>query len=232
MTDRSPRQLTFDLPLQASFDPEDFFVSACNEAAYAFLEAWPDWPQPAALLLGPAGSGKSHLAAVWAARSGAVTLGRARLSEAGIHDLADRPAVVLEDCDDPGDEALLFHLLNAMRERGAFLLMTAARPPELWELRTPDLLSRLRLAQRISIEEADEALLGALLVKFFVERQMVVDTAVVEYVRPRIERSAAAARSFVETLDREGLSRRRRITRAFVAEVLRGGDEDDPFLPL
>jgi len=232
MTDEPPRQLALDLPIAPSFDPEDFIVSACNERAYAFLERWPDWPQSVALLVGPAGSGKSHLAAVWSARSEAVTLTRADLVEEGIHDLAERPAVVLEDCDAPADEAVLFHLLNAMRERGGSLLMTARHPPEVWGVRTPDLLSRLRLAQRITIEEADEALLGALLVKFFVERQMVVDTLVVDYVRPRIERSVTAARAFVEALDREGLARRRRITRALAAELLRRDEEDDPLLPL
>lgn len=232
MTDDKPRQLALELPVAASFDPEDFLVSASNEAAYAFLERWPDGPQSTALLVGPSGSGKSHLAAVWAARTGAVTLARAELTEALIHDLAGRPAVVLEDCDAAGDEAVLFHFLNAVRERGGALLMTAGGPPERWGLVTADLLSRLRLAQRITIDEADEALLGALLVKFFVERQMVVDTAVVDYVRPRIERSVAAARAFVEALDREGLARRRRITKALAAELLRRGDAEDPLLPL
>ncbi len=232
MTDERPRQLALELPVQASFDPEDFLVSASNETAYAFLERWPDWPQPIVLLVGPPGSGKSHLSAVWAARAGATTLARADLTEALIHDIAGRPAVVLEDCDGPGDEAVLFHLLNAVRERGGALLMTAGRRPEEWGLATADLLSRLRLAQRLTIDEADEALLGALLVKFFVERQMVVDTGVVDYVRPRIERSVAAARAFVEALDREGLARRRRITKALAAELLKRGDAEDPLLPL
>ncbi len=228
-----PRQLALELPHVASFDPDDFLVSPCNERAYAYLENWPEWPDRIVLLVGPAGSGKSHLAAVWSDRAGATSVARADLTDALVPELAALPAVVVEDCDlCEGGEAALFHLVNALRERGGFLLLTARTPPGAWGLATADLLSRLRLAPRIDLQEADEALLGALIVKFFVERQMVVDTTVVDYVRPRLERSVAAARAFVEALDREGLASRRRITRALAAELLRREGRDDPLLPL
>lgn len=229
----APRQLALELPLASSFDPEDFLVAPCNERACAFLEEWEGGADPVVMLVGPAGSGKSHLAAVFAARTGATVLAVSDLAGRSIHDLAALPALVVEDCDrDRSEDAALFHLLNAVRERGGRLLLTARTGPGEWGAATADLLSRLRLARRIDIGEADEALLGALLVKFFVERQMPVETGVVDYVRRRIERSAAAARAFVEALDHEGLARRRRITRALAAEMLRRDDEDDPVLPL
>ncbi len=229
----APRQLALDLPVAASFAPEDFLVAPCNELAFGFLEDWEAGRDPVVLLVGPAGSGKSHLAAVWAARTGAKILAISDLAGRSVHDLAALPALVVEDCDrERGEDAALFHLLNAVREQGGRLLLTARTGPGQWGATTADLLSRLRLARRIDMGEADEALLGALLVKFFVERQMRVDAGVVDYVRLRIERSAAAARAFVEALDREGLARRRRITRALAADILRREDEDDPVLPL
>jgi chromosomal replication initiation ATPase DnaA len=128
---------------------------------------------------------------------------------------------VIEDLDRPDrDEAALFHLLNLARERQAFVLVTGAGPLDGWGLRTPDLLSRLRLAPSLSLEPPDDPLLKAVLVKLFVDRQLVVDTTVVDYIAVRIERSLARAAALVAALDREALSRGRRVSRPIAAEVL------------
>ena len=100
----------------------------------------------------------------------------------------------------------MFHLLNAARERRCFVLLTARTPPGDWGLATPDLLSRLRLAPSAVLGDPDEALVRAILVKLFLERQIVIDTSVVEFLAARIERSVTAAKSMVEALDREGWS--------------------------
>jgi chromosomal replication initiation ATPase DnaA len=226
-----PRQLALDLPVESPMEAEDFLVSASNEAAYSVLEAWPDWPDAILLLTGPPSSGKSHCAAIWAARAHAWTLARAALREEDVPRLVSAGALVLEDCDRAqGHEAALFHLLNLARERRSFVLLTAERAPEQWGLATADLLSRLRLAPRVAIAPADDGLLRAVLVKLFVERQLVVDTSVVEYLALRLDRSIAAARDMVERLDRLALERGRRITRALVAEVLRD-DEGQGGIP-
>jgi chromosomal replication initiation ATPase DnaA len=128
---------------------------------------------------------------------------------------------VVEDADRGArDEAALFHLLNLSRERGAFVLLTSAAPVEAWGIQTRDLLSRLRLAPAVSLDPPDDALLKAVLVKLFVDRQLVVDTSVVEFLAVRMERSLARAAEVVMALDREALSRSRRITRPMAAEVI------------
>jgi chromosomal replication initiation ATPase DnaA len=216
-----PRQLALDLPVEERRGREDFLVSASNEAAYLAIEAWPRWPGGMLLLVGAPGSGKSHLAAIWAAHSGAVQVGRASLDAAGVPGLLPARALVIEDCDAAaGDEQALFHLLNGARERGTALLLTASCAPDAWGIATLDLLSRLRLAPTVRIEPPDDALLRAVLVKLLVERQLVVDTAVVAFLAQRMERSVAAARDLVERLDRGALARQRRITRALAAEIL------------
>jgi chromosomal replication initiation ATPase DnaA len=107
-----------------------------------------------------------------------------------------------------------------MRERGTAMLLTAKTQPDAWGLRTPDLLSRLRLAPTVTIGPPDDALVRAVLVKLLIERQIAVDTGVVSYVAVRLERSLDAARSFIDALDRESLARHSRVTRAIAGDVL------------
>ncbi len=231
-----PRQLALDLPVAPRFGSEDFLVSPSNEGAYARIEAWPDWPDRVLVLTGPPGSGKSHLAAIFAERSGALTVPACAVTANAVPDLCMAEALVIEDADraEGRDEAALFHLLNLARERGSSVVVTGSRPVEAWGLATPDLRSRLRLAPGVDLAPPDEALLKVVLVKLFLDRQLVVDTSVVDALALRLDRSLARARDVVAALDREGLSRRRRITRPLALATLaalegagEAGDEPD-----
>jgi chromosomal replication initiation ATPase DnaA len=224
----APKQLAFDLPLDPRYGREDFLVSPSNERAYGLIERWPDWPDRVLRLAGPKGSGKSHLASIWATSARAWTIDAFEVSGERVPHLASNGALVVEDADcGDRDEAALFHLLNLSRERGAYLLLTSAAPVDAWGIRTPDLLSRLRLAPAVSLDPPDDSLLKAVLVKLFVDRQLVVDTSVVDFLALRIERSLARAAEIVRALDREALSRGRRITRAMAGEILGQEAEDD-----
>ena len=217
----TPKQLAFDLPLAPRFDREDFLVSPSNERAYALIERWPDWPDTILLLEGPKGSGKSHLAAIWAAQSHGWTVDAFEVGTDRVPHLVSNGALVIEDLHSAGgDEPALFHLLNLARERRAYVLITTAVAVGELPIRTPDLKSRLRLAPSVSLDPPDDALLRAVLVKLFIDRQLVVDTTVVDFLALRIERSLAAAAETVAALDREALSRGRRITRPMAAELV------------
>ena len=237
-TPRQPRsaslQLTLELAAEPGFERENFVVSGSNEQAYAMIELWPGWPDPMLLVLGPKGSGKSHLGTIWAAIAKAAIQPAASLAAADIDALASAGPLLLEDADAIGEsEARLFHLVNLMRERDTALVITAKAPPDAWGLRTADLLSRLRLAPAVALGPPDDALMRAVLVKLLVERQLVVDTNVVGYIALRLERSLDAARAFIDALDREALARQRRISRAMAADVLRSieGGEEEAFMP-
>ncbi len=226
MSERT-RQLTLDWPHEPSSAREDFLPSGENADALAAIDAWPRWPSPTLLLVGPAGAGKSHLGAIWARRTEAPTARADRLGDAAPAELANAPALLIEDADRIGaEEATLFHLLNMLRERAVPTLITARGPPDLWGLKTPDLLSRLRLAPIVRLGEPDLDLARAVLFKLFSDRQLIVDPAVVGYIALRVERSLDAARAIVAALDREALARGARITRAMAADLLRDGEPD------
>ena len=223
-----PRQLAFDLPIDSRHGVEDFLIGPSNETAYALVESWPQWPEAWLRLVGPAGAGKTHLAAIWAKRAHAWSVPATDVVDANVAHLVSGGALVVEDCDRGlRDEAALFHLMNAIKARGGHLLLTAREPPDAWGLRVPDLLSRLRLAPHATIEPPDDALLRALLVKLFIDRQLVVDTGLIEMLAQRMERSCAAARALVDIIDKLSLERGRRVTRALATEALARLDQED-----
>jgi chromosomal replication initiation ATPase DnaA len=215
-----PAQLPLELPTTPRFERAEFLAAPSNRAALTMIEQWPDWPDRFLLLVGPPGSGKSHLCAIWSQRAGA--LGAPPEAIPSLEDLASaKPrAVTLDGIDSIADETALFHLMNFAIESGADLLMSARRLPRAEDVRLPDLLSRLRRAPVIEIGAPDDDLFRAVMEKLFRDRQLVVDQALVDFAALRLERSLDAARAFVRELDREALARGRRVTRALAGELL------------
>lgn len=217
----APRQLVFDLAHRQALGAEDFLVSRSNDAAVEMIDRWPNWPHPASLVAGPQGSGKSHLANVWRLRSGAGTVTAAMLDDAAVAALEPGAALVVEDLDRGiADEKALFHLLNRARESKLSLLLTSRIPPGEQEFRVPDLRSRLRALPIVEVQPPDEALLKAVLVKLFTDRQLAVEPLVIDYLALRMERSMAAASRIVAVVDRLALATHRKLTRPLAAEAL------------
>jgi len=217
-----PRQLAFALPHAESLTRDNFLEGPANEAGLALIESWPDWPNRIMLLAGEEGSGKSHLAAIWAEQSGARSTSAHAITAASVPAALATGALVVEDLRPSGfDERALFHLMNLAREDGAFVLLTARLAPAAFDIELRDLRSRLRAVPVVTLSPPDDHLFRALIVKFCADRQLNIDETVVSYLANRIERSYAAARRTVELLDTEALRQGRPVTRALAAELLR-----------
>ncbi|MEX5727263.1 chromosomal replication initiation ATPase DnaA [Rhodovulum iodosum] len=218
------RQLTFDLPVRPARGREAFFVTPANQTALAQVEDWRDWPQGKLVLVGPEGSGKTHLTHVWAAQSGARVVAAGALAGTGLPELAAEGAVAVEDADraagDAAAERALFHLHNLLLAEGGALLVTARHAPRDWPLTLPDLKSRMEATATAHLQGPDDALLAALLVKLFADRQLAVDPGLVAYLVDRMDRSFAAAQALVEALDHEALATGRKPGIRLAAEVL------------
>jgi chromosomal replication initiation ATPase DnaA len=227
-----PRQLAFTLPHAESLTRDDFLEGPANAAGLALVDSWPDWPNQIMMLVGPEGSGKSHLAAIWAEEAGARSTAAHALTAAAVPGTLATGALVLEDLKPQDfDERALFHLINLAREDRAFVLITARAPPPPSQIELRDLRSRLRAIPTIALLPPDDQLLRALIVKFCADRQLIVDESVVSYLTNRIERSYAAARQAVELLDSEALRLGRPVTRALAAELLRNALPVSPPAP-
>lgn len=224
-----PRQGAFDLEYRPDLAEEDFLVSDCNRNAWTAIRNWEKWPEKRLALTGPAESGKTHLASVWARKTGAARLHAAELSEARLQLLMQAPAVLVENVDriallpEPVRrpvETALFHLMNFTAAEGRPLLATGRAGPGRWEIQTPDLTSRLSAMPHVAIAPPDDAILSLVLDKLFRDRKQVVGRDVIDYLVLRMERSFAAAREMAAALDRRALAERRRITRPLAAELM------------
>jgi chromosomal replication initiation ATPase DnaA len=224
ISDAVPRQLAFALDPPENFSREDFLVGPGNVAALQLVDSWPHWPARAVALIGPEGSGKSHLAAIWAGLAGGRRLASRALDEAAVPAAVSTGALVIERAGSDDlhdiDEHAMFHLLNLVQEQRAFLLITARTAPAGWPIGLPDLASRLRALPVVTLAAPDDAMLRAVLVKLFADRQLAVDDSLISFLMVRIERSFAAARAVVAQLDSEALRRQRPVTRALAGEIL------------
>jgi chromosomal replication initiation ATPase DnaA len=218
----SPRQLAFALNHSESFAREDFLAGPSNAPTLKLIERWPDWPDRALLLVGPEGAGKSHLAAIWAQTAGARLVAARALDNVSLPGMLATGALVVEDlAAGKFDERALFHLLNLVREEAAWLLITARQAPAAGAIELNDLASRVRSLPIVHLAAPDDALLRAVIVKLFADRQLAVEESLVAYLVTRIERSFAGARAAVERLDREALRLKRPVTRALAGELFR-----------
>ena len=206
-------QLVLPLATSPALGREDFIVGPGNCEAVAYLDAWPNWPGPVAALHGPPGSGKSHLARIWAERAGAQIVDAGRLDESI---LQRGVAVAVEDAGEGMHDPLLFSLI----ESGRPVLFTARLPPAEWKASMPDLASRYRALLSFALWAPDDELLIKIALKLFADRQLQVPAAAIEQMINSLERSPAAIRDFVARADEIALSRKRAVSVSLVRELL------------
>jgi chromosomal replication initiation ATPase DnaA len=193
----------------------DFVIAPGNRDAVAWVDRWPDWPAHALAIHGPTGSGKTHLAHVWQARSQAVFLDAPPAADAPL------PAAIVLDAPQGWPEAALLHLYNRVREAGGHLLIVSEAPPARWPIALPDLASRLASIPAVALAAPDDDLLVAVMAKQFADRGLEVNEDVLRYVASRVERSFAAAAAVVAQIDRVALAQQRKVTLALARTVVR-----------
>ncbi len=225
------KQLALALTPKTSFAREAFLQAECNRDGLNRVLAWRGWPTGKLVLSGPAASGKTHLAHIWAEDSGARLVSADTLHSVDPATFVDR-GLALDDADrvagDAGSERMLLHLHNALQQNGLPLLLTSRREPGRWSVALPDLASRIAAAPHARLAPPDDALLAAVLVKLFHDRQLNVEPHLVTWLVTRMDRSLAAARDIVARLDAAAFAERSPVNRRMARAVLDNIEDGPP----
>lgn len=204
------KQFTLSLPPAKEFNVQDFVVAECNIEAYRAISNTELWPNRRLIIVGSSGSGKSHIAAIWAQTNHAMILSADSIQM--IHQLSDRP-LVLEDIEQIREEEVLFHLLNAWKSP---ILMTAAK----LELALPDLQSRLNACYRVAVKSPSIDLLKVVLVKSFADRQLLVAPGAIAYICRRMKRNFPYIKHLVQQLDLASAREKKCVTIPLVRQTI------------
>ncbi len=222
-------QLALDFPHRPSLGREDFLVSPCNREAVSLVEQWPNWPYFALCIYGPKGSGKTHLANVFASQVANLThfpyripfIRAEQLTTGKSRELFENNrCLVVENLENLRNEEALFHLYNMYRDEGGNILFTAEAAPARLNFRLPDLRSRMNIVPAAEIREPDDELLSALLVKLFVDRQIMPSPELIGYLLRNMRRSFEFARKLVAEIDNISLARKRAVSVSIAKEAL------------
>jgi chromosomal replication initiation ATPase DnaA len=217
-------QLALPLEPREAFAREEFVVGPTNADAVSFIESWPGWNVPAAVIYGPAGSGKSHLAVIWQRLSGARLVPAAEIVSGA---WPDGP-VAIEDVDSAsGDDACARGVFVALERASCAspVLLTGREAPSLWPCGLPDLASRFAALPEFALWSPDDALLAAIARKLFADRQLAVPEAAIKRMLCSLERTPAAIRGFVGDVDSRALAESRPVTPALIRELLAERDK-------
>ena len=203
-------QLALDLPVRPAFGRSNFWVAPCNQEAIAWIEKYPDWPMHALLIYGESGSGKTHLAAIFSEA-------RIEAQELTEDFMPNDKKIVVENVEKLKNEKALFHLFNRVHEMGGGLLMTAQTVPV---FQLPDLQSRIGMTPKAEIKMPDEQTIISVCAKMFLDKQAIVEPAVLSYIATHTTRSFDAVRKVVNLADELSLAKGRPITIYVIKEAL------------
>lgn len=226
---QSLQQLPLNLSHRPCLGKEDFLIAPCNEEAVRLIDSWPDWSFFAACIYGPDGCGKTHLANVFSNRVSMITnypykipcIKAQNLKLETVHELfKSNPCLIVEELDEHIHEEAMFHLYNLYRNEGGNILFIARNAPARLPLKLKDLQSRLNIIPSIEIQAPDDELLSGLLVKLFMDRQIMVSPEIITYLLNNMERSFAYARKIVTEIDNISLARKRAVSLPLVKEAI------------
>ena len=199
-------QLTLPISWALSYKPCDFVVSECNEYAFEWLEKWPfKIRENFVCLVGEKGSGKTHLSRIWASRFSADFMSAHDQIFDKWVDISSNESsqkyFVLDDADEMNNEILLFYIYNTIKEKNAYLLLTAKSAPSKWNLLLADIKSRISTVNVINIKNPNEDMTCSIIEKMLLQRGITVKENVISYIANTIERSYESINYWVKQID-------------------------------
>ena len=213
-------QKLLDFGISESFDENDYYVSKSNYFAKNILETWPQWEKKIVNLTGEKYSGKTHLSTIFKIKSNALYLLSKNIDNSTLKKIKLSNSIIIEDLDDTFDERLLYSIINLVEQDNKYLLISSNKPVDTLSFSLPDLVSRLKNCIIAKIEQPDDDLIYAIILKSFSDRQIKLDNKIVDYIIKRIARSYSKMHEFIYKIDELSLKKRKSINFKIIKEIV------------
>ena len=214
-------QLLLDLNYEQNFKDDDFYVGKSNFYIYELVHKWPNWEKNFLNISGEKFSGKTHLVNIFLKKFNGIRFEANSLNEKNLKSIKTYQNIILENLNLNINEKLIYTLFNLVDQSNKFLIITSTKPIVEINFKLEDLKSRTKNCLLAKIENPDDELMFALILKNFSDRQIVIDKKLIDFIIKRIDRSYDKIFEFIYKIDELSLKKKKPIDLKSIKEVLK-----------
>ncbi len=213
-------QLLLELDYKTNFNEHDFYLSKSNSNAYNLINCWPNWDKKILNIAGEKFSGKSHLANIFRSKSKAFLIKGDKIDNSIFKSLKLHESIIIDDFEECKEEEILYSIFNLIDQDSKYLLINSLKPINEIEFKLPDLVSRSKNCLYAEIENPDDELLFAIILKNFSDRQIKIEKKIINFIINRIDRSYRKIDEFIYKIDELSLKKKKPINLKTIKEIL------------
>ena len=213
-------QLLLELDYKTNFNEHDFYLSKSNSNAFNLINRWPDWNKKILNISGEKFSGKSHLANIFKLKSKAFLINGNKIDNSIFKSLKLHESIIIDDFEECNEEEILYSIFNLIDQDSKYLLINSLKPINEIKFKLPDLGSRSKNCLYVKIENPDDELLFAIILKNFSDRQIKIDEKIINFIISRIDRSYRKIDEFIYKIDELSLKKKKPINLKTIKEIL------------
>ena len=213
-------QLLLELDYKTNFNEHDFYLSKSNTNAFNFINRWPDWEKKILNISGEKFSGKSHLANIFKLKSKAFLIKGNKIDGSIFKSLKLYESIIIDDFEECNEEEILYSIFNLIDQDSKYLLINSLKPINKIKYKLPDLASRSKNCLYAEIENPDDELLFAIILKNFSDRQIKIEKKIINFIISRVDRSYRKIDEFIYKVDELSLKKKKPINLKTIKEIL------------
>ena len=213
-------QLLLDFDYKTNFNEHDFYLSKSNSKAFNLINRWPDWDKKILNISGEKFSGKSHLANIFKLKSKAFLIKGNEIDNSIFKSIKLHESIIIDDFEECNQEEILYSIFNLIDQDSKYLLINSLKPINEIKYRLPDLTSRSKNCLYAVIENPDDELLFAIILKNFSDRQIKIEKKIINFIISRIDRSYRKIDEFIYKIDELSLKKKKPINLKTIKEIL------------
>ena len=213
-------QLLLELDYKTNFNEHDFYLSKSNSNAFNLINRWPDWEKKILNISGEKFSGKSHLANSFKLKSKAFLVRGNKIDNSIFKSLKLYESIIIDDFEECNEEEILYSIFNLIDQDNKYLLINSLKPINKIKYKLPDLASRSKNCLYAEIENPDDELLFAIILKNFSDRQINIEKKIINFIISRLDRSYRKIDEFIYKIDELSLKKKKPINFKTIKEIL------------